>query len=345
MGVQDNNSLREAAAQLLTPQGTEQGDVGELEQETLEEETQEVEEQEAPTGDTEETDELEGEETEVGDSDEDDDQLEQEEEPSDEPFYSIKVDGEEFEVNLDELKKGYGLEKNYTKKSQALAEREKEVATLQTELSAQRDQYLQITQELALQRNAVLEKAKAELSSLDREGDPVGYVTKQLEVQEIAQGLADQRASFEAAQTEKQTVNNAQMQQYLVQQDALLQSNLEGWNNPEESKAIKEGLGKFALSQGYSEAEVSNINSARDIIVLNKARLFDEMQSKKAKIKDKRTPKKATPKVRASSPKTKQMKNARATKAKREQFNSSGSVKDAQNLMVDLMQRKPIRKR
>ena len=41
------------------------------------------------------------------------------------PSYTVKVDGEEFEVDLDELRNGYQRQSDYTKKSQSVAEMRK----------------------------------------------------------------------------------------------------------------------------------------------------------------------------------------------------------------------------
>lgn len=349
MGVlSTENSLQAATAQLLAPQ-SEQGESSEPEQETPEQETDLVEEQEVLEEDTEETDEIDGEEEEVGGDLEDDESSEEDEEPvltsGDDEFYSVKVDGAEYEVNLEELKKGYQLEKNYTKKSQQLAEEQKELATLKAQVEAERSKYLQINQELAAQRNSELETAKAELAAIDRNDDPLGFVQKQLDVQAIEQDLQNRQAQMETAQSQERQAQQVRMQQYVQEQSALLAEQLEGWNDPEQAKAIQEGISKFAMTQGYSESDLANVTSARDIIVLNKARLYDEMQSKKAQVKKKRTPRKASPKVRAAQPKGESAKKARAVKAKRDQFKSSGSVKDAQQLMTDLMLRKPIKKR
>ena len=67
--------------------------------------------------------------------------------------YTIKVDGEELEVGIDELKNGYQRQADYTRKSQALAEQRKETEAIQSErqqLEQERQMYangLQMLQE------------------------------------------------------------------------------------------------------------------------------------------------------------------------------------------------------
>ena len=91
----------------------------------------------------------------------------------------------------------------------------------------------------------------------------------------------------------------------------------------------------YAREQGYVDSELSNIVSARDIAVLNKARLYDELVNKKSTVKKKRQPiiKK---KVKATSPASAQTRKARAVKEKRQQLKRSGSVNDAAAALLSL---------
>lgn len=340
MGVHTNeDSIKFAAEKLLTPQ-SEQGEAEAAEQEVLEEETLEAEEGEQEVAEVEEE--------EVGDTDEVTTPVEESETPETtevvDEFYSVKVDGEEFEVNLAELKKGYQLEKSYTKKTQALAEEKKEMSSLKQQLEAERDKYLQVNAQIANQANAQLTQAKQQLASIDSNEDPIGYVQKQVEVQKIEEGLKQQVKDYEAASTQQQLENQQRLQQFLVEQDTILNQQLEGWNSPTEGAAIKEGIMKFAKEQGYGDEELSGISKAKDIIVLNKARLYDELMSKKSVVREKRAARKPAPTIRAANSKPANTTKARAVKNKRESFTRSGTVKDAQSLMTDLMLRKPIKK-
>ena len=86
---------------------------------------------------------------------------------------------------------------------------------------------------------------------------------------------------------------------------------------------------------GYADSDLSNIVTARDIAVLNKARLYDELVNKKATVKKKRQPiiKK---KVKASSPADAQTRKARAVKEQRQKLKRSGSVNDAASALLSL---------
>lgn len=57
----------------------------------------------------------------------DSDDVEYQEEVDEKPRYKVKASGEEVEVTLDDLIKGYQREADYTKKTQTLAEQRKQV--------------------------------------------------------------------------------------------------------------------------------------------------------------------------------------------------------------------------
>lgn len=331
----DQNSV-EAAASLILGTPVEQPVVEDVAEEILEEETQEVDdvvqeedvvEDDKVVGDSEESEESDGETI--------DDVVTESEADGD--FFTVKVDGEEYEVNQEELIKGYQLEKNYTKNNQALLEEKASVEAMKQELTAERDKYIQFNQQQAQAQTQVLAQAQAKLESIDRQDDPLGYVTQQLEVQDIAKGLESQRANWEAAQTQQQAVTNERMQAYLAEQSVELSKALPEWTDPDKGSAVREGVANFAKALGYSDAEINSISSARDVIVLNKARLYDEMQSKKAVVRDKRSPAKSKPIVRSKAKKSAGAAKAQQTKQKRANFKSTGKVGDAAKLIFDAL--------
>jgi len=64
-------------------------------------------------------------EVELSEDDNEYDVYEEEEVVETSPSYTVKVDGEEFEVTLDELRNGYQRQADYTRKAQSLAEQRK----------------------------------------------------------------------------------------------------------------------------------------------------------------------------------------------------------------------------
>ena len=337
MDALNENSIDNAVARLLTP-STEQTDQEVLEQETLEEETQEVTAEENDTEvelEAEEETEVETEEddgdAEVGDSEEEDDQAEVQEETSEDDLYAVKVDGEEYEVNLEELKKGYQLEKNYTKRVQKLQAESQELDNLKTNLTAERQQYLQLMELAAAQQMAEVNKSKELLASIDKEADPVEYVRQQLRVQDVEDNLRQNIQNFQAAQQQAELQRQEQQKKIVAMEQEKLNQLVPEWLSPEFQKSVID----YAKEQGYDDATLSTISTARDIAMLNKARLYDELVSKKATVKKKRQPV-IKKKVKASAPATAQTRKARAVKEQRQKLKRSGKVEDAAAALLSL---------
>lgn len=330
------NSLREAAQRMMTP-SEEQVDNAVPEEEVVEEETLDADD--TNPEEASEVEDEEGEETseqEVGDSDVEEEAPEEKDEEPDEEFFTVKVDGEEYEVNLEELKKGYQLEKNYTKKAQALAEERKAFEADAQALEAERQKYIQINQAIMQEHFGDLERAKGELAKLDRTEDPAAYFQKELEVRQIGERLQSRVQGIQHAQTEMQKAQQEKLKSYLVEQDALLKSQLDGWSDPVKGPELKSAIAQYAMSSGYSEKEVGSIASARDLLVINKARLYDEMMSKKAKIRDKKVPEKTRPVVKPSTTKPATVKKAESLSKAKQKARHSGDKKDAVAALKEL---------
>jgi len=342
MGVQDTTSVRYAAAQLINtqkPEGDEQ-----IEESTLEQESpEEAQEQDVLEGYEEVADQDDGVDEEYEEPD-DEGRDADDGDAGDEPMYSVKVDGTEYEVNLQELIKGYQLEKNTTKKSQQLSDERKQLQELKQDLEAQRTQYLEYTSTLANQQYAGVEKAKEQLKGIDREDDPIGYLTKQAEIADMERALQGQVEQYQRAQAEQQEQFNAQRQLFMQEQAAILAQKLDDWNDPEKSVSLRKHIVDYATREGYSAAELANVVDARDIVVLNKARLYDELMAKRGAIANKKAPAKPRVQIKSSASPSNSTKKARAVKERRDTLTRTGKPKDAAALMLELMQNRSTKR-
>ena len=124
---------------MLTPEEEKQA---EPEQETEQEESVETEEETEVEAEAETEEEIEEEADERSEEDEVEDQGE--EEPQ---IFTVNVNGENLEVDLDELKAGYSRQKDYTKKTQEVAEQRKLAEQQMQEFNAKN---LELSEERAL---------------------------------------------------------------------------------------------------------------------------------------------------------------------------------------------------
>ena len=216
------------------------------------------------------------------DSEQSEESDDSEEEKQDQTF-TVKVDGTEVTVTLEELQKGYSRTQDYTRKTQQIAEIRRQVESEAEAIRAERSQYAQLLGALESQ----VQQAAQPNIDWDRlyQEDPIEWV-RQKEV------MRENQAKAQAIQFEKQRLAEIsqqeqaqQMQTYLAQQQEELLKVLPDWKDPNKAKQEKELLIDFGQKAGFSTDELKNIFDHRVVNVLRKAALYEQMMSKRTNIK------------------------------------------------------------
>ena len=208
---------------------------------------------------------------------------EEEQEEQEQPqTFTVKIDGKEVAVTLDELQKGYSRTQDYTRKTQQIAEVRKQVEQETQAVRAERGQYAQLLG--ALQAQLQASEPQVDLDRLYNE-DPIEWV-RQKEVlrerQEKAYAIqAEQQRLIQLSQQEQQQ----SMQQHLESQKDALLAALPEWKDPKKAKLEKAMLIESAKSAGFSDEDLKSVYDHRLVLLLRKAALFDQMVSKRQGIK------------------------------------------------------------
>jgi len=211
---------------------------------------------------------------------EESEETDEEEKPTE--VYTVKVDGKEVEVTLDELQKGYSRTQDYTRKTQQIAETRKAVEAEASAIRAEREQYAQLLG--ALKQQLETTEVPVDMDRLYNE-DPIEWVRQSEVMRQKQEKLAaiqseQQRLSQLTAQQRAQ-----EMQAHLAsQQEALIQAVPE-WKDSKKAQAEKALLVEFGKKIGFSDEELKNVYDHRAVIALRKAALYDQMMSKRGQIK------------------------------------------------------------
>jgi hypothetical protein len=208
-----------------------------------------------------------------------DEQPEEQDQPQ---TFTVKLDGKEVAVTLDELQKGYTRTQDYTRKTQQIAEVRKQVEQETQAVRAERGQYAQLLGALQAQLQAT--EPQVDLDRLYHE-DPIEWV-RQKEVMRERQekSLAIQAEQQRLYQTSQYEQQRAMEQQLHLQKDALL-SALPTWKDPKTAKAEKALVVESAKAAGFSEDDLKSVYDHRLVLLLRKAGLYDQMVSKRQGIK------------------------------------------------------------
>tara|TARA_Y100000593_G_C4305524_1_gene335523 strand:+ start:241 stop:1206 length:966 start_codon:yes stop_codon:yes gene_type:complete len=253
-----------------------------------------------------------------------------EEAPAETPqAYTVKVDGEEFEVTLDELRDGYQRQSDYTRKSQSLAEQRKAYEANLQAVQNERNQYAQVLEQMSENQNYQLQQFEDINWKELKDDDPMEYMEKRLEYQEAKDRIS--QLNNERARVHQQ--NQAEITQVLtekVQKEAeLLSAALPEYADP--GSNLKTDIRNYALSLGFPENEIDSISDHRVVLVLHKAMLQDNAAKGVKKVK-------VAPKVvKSGTPQTKSQKVKRVVQAKRERLSKTGNQRDAADVFLDLI--------
>ncbi len=250
--------------------------------------------------------------------------------------YTVKVDGEELEVGIDELKNGYQRQADYTRKSQALAQQRKETEQIQSErmqLEQERQMYANGLQMLQEQQAAKLN----DFDSVDWEAlkaeDPYQYMIKKDEYRDAQERVSNVVAEQQAVQQE-QARQAQQARAHFVQQEySRLVAALPEWNDSKST--IKKDVQDYAISSGFLPEEVSQLADHRSILVIKKAMEYDKLTTKVA---PKKKAVKKVPKVQKSGRgNSKEDVAVEAIKKKRARLQKSGKQYDAASVFYDML--------
>ena len=196
--------------------------------------------------------------------------------------FTVKVDGKEVSVTLDELQKGYSRTQDYTRKTQQIAEVRKQAEAETYAVRAEREQYAQLLG--ALQAQLQSSEPQVDLERLYHE-DPIEWVRQKEVMRERQEKLgaiqSEQQRLSQVAQYEQQRAMEAQL---ASQQEALLAA-LPDWKDPKKAKAEKALVIESAKAAGFTDEDLKSVYDHRLVLLLRKAALFDQMVSKRQGIK------------------------------------------------------------
>lgn len=253
-----------------------------------------------------------------------DEEDELEEEEQQEARYKILVNGQEEEVSLDEMLKGYQRQSDYTRKTQALAEERKQNQQLVNEYSQRLAQVSQLAEQL--QANPEIPEPNINWDKLYHE-DPVEWTVQRQLYNDRQQLRAQRHQQLEVVKQEQQKLQQQQFASHLEEQRQRLLQLVPEWQDAEVAKSEKSAIREFAKQQyGMTENDVNQAFDARLVSMLRDAYLFRTGQAKAQEAVRPKAEKATRTQGRSFKPENE---NTRLRKANT-QLRKTGSVEDAE---------------
>jgi len=256
-----------------------------------------------------------------------------EEEESEQPqLYTIKVDGEETQVTLEELQNGYSRQRDYTRKTQELAQQRKAIEAQQQEISQKDAIYSQLLPKMEATLKGELEN-EPDWSAL-YEADPIAYVREKDIWNEKKQKLQAVQAEAQRLQQESAMEQQKKLQQFVEYGNQQLLEQIPEWQDNEVASKEKMAIRDYGVNVlGYTPQEMDSVYDYRVLLGLRNAWLQHKtVQATKVKP----TEKKAA--ARTARPGTSNVpKSTTPVKKARQKLAKTGKVQDAAKLFEQLL--------
>jgi hypothetical protein len=271
----------------------------------------------------------EAEEIEASNSEDDEDPIEEasQQEPE---RYSVKVNGQEEQVSLDDLKQGYSGQKYVQQGMQDVAAKRKEAEDVYASLTKEREQMAQLYQQI---QTGGIAQAPVKPTKELFDADPIGYMQQNLEYEEQMTSYNQQMAQLEQVSQQQSQAQQTAKQAFLQEQMQILQKDIPDFADSKKATALRERLVTAGTNHyGYSNDEISQITDARAIKVLYDAQRYQDIISGKSKAQVKT--KSAKPIMKPGAKKV-ATPNAKIRSRQKAKLKDSGSIDDALNLILN----------
>ena len=247
-----------------------------------------------------------------------------------EPLYTVKVDGKEKQVHLDELLRGYSGQEYIQKGMAENAEARKAVEALIQQTNQERQQLQSMMQQLQQEGiPPVPEYPSEEL----RASDPLGYLEAEAEYRRAVDKRRAWEQQAQALSQQQQQQQRQQQAQRLEQEAARLAEWMPEFADPQKRDAVMMDITTKAKKHyNLTDEMLSTVQTAEEVAILRDALRYREAVARKdqakAKVADKPPVAKPSAKKSAQTDKQRQRKQAKANMQKR------GGIDDVANFLL-----------
>ena len=260
---------------------------------------------------------------------------EQQEHPE---LHTVKSNGVEEQVTLEELKAGYSRTKDYTQKTQRTAEETRKASEARQRAEAEetslREKHQTLAESLKKLETAINDQEPAEPDwEAERRDRPDTY----RDLRDSWELYKERKAEVvkQRATAEKQVAddNAKAFESYRQTEDERLLEALPDWKDPEKLKVEAAKIAEHATKVlGFQPEQIRGIVDHRIVLALRKAMLYDEAQKAKPEIKNRIEKPISSAKPGASG------KKPNALVESRKRLAESGKMEDAADLLTRALQ-------
>jgi DNA repair exonuclease SbcCD ATPase subunit len=316
--TQNLEGAAEKISGLLNPQDQQETEIKKVEPSESEPEQQEVQESQA---ESEATNEQESKNTEVTEE-----QQTELEEPN---LHQLKVNGQEIEVSLDELKAGYSRDSDYRQKTHSLSQERKSLEEQKNSLRQSYETRLKELNDTIATADEFIRQQQGgqDLQKLFDE-DPVAAARLEFQLRQQSEKIEEMKSKAREAQ-------HKQYNDFLETQKELAAQKIPEFADPSKADTFKINMRNTLRDYGFNDQEIGSLADHRFLMVAKDAMGYKSLQNKKPIVQKKVA---NAPKVVKSGVAKQNVSSGREViRNKINKLRKSGSINDAKSALLDII--------
>ena len=245
-------------------------------------------------------------------------------------LHRVKVNGQELEVSLDELKSGYSRDSDYRQKTHSLSLERKNLEEEKNVLRQTYDTRIKELDELMQSANSFISQgSEVDLKAMYEE-DPQAAAKLDFQMRQQREHLASLRQKSEV-------VKQQQYNQFLNEQKQLAEQAIPELANPQKASEIKVKMRDTLSNYGFNDQEIGSLADHRFLLVLKDAMEYRNLKNAKPIVQKKVV--NAPKVVKSGTAKTESSKRS-VIQSKLGRVKKSGKIQDAQSAILEIISNK-----
>lgn len=243
-------------------------------------------------------------------------------------LHRVKVQGQELEVTLDELKAGYSRDSDYRQKTHSLSLEKKQVEEEKSVLRQQYDQKIrELNEALASAESMTRQQLSTEELQKLYEEDP--SAAAKLDFQ-----MRQQNERLTLLKTKVQQEQARQYNAYLSEQTRLAQERIPEFSDPNKSDSFKTGIKSMLRNYGFNDQEISSVADHRYLLILRDALAYRNIKESKPIVQKKVS---NAPKVIKAGVSKGESSKREIVRNKISKLKKTGRIEDAQSAILGML--------
>lgn len=245
-------------------------------------------------------------------------------------LHRVKVNGQELEVSLDELKSGYSRDSDYRQKTHSLSLERKNLEEEKNVLRQTYDARIKELDELMQSANSFISQgSEVDLKAMYEE-DPQAAAKLDFQMRQQREHLASLKQKSEA-------VKQQQYNQFLNEQKQLAEQAIPELANPQKASEIKVKMRDTLSNYGFNDQEIGSLADHRFLLVLKDAMEYRNLKNAKPIVQKKVV--NAPKVVKSGTAKTESSKRS-VIQSKLGRLKKSGKIQDAHSAILEIISKK-----